>query len=365
MQNIPPENPNAFSDNPTKYAGFWLRVYAGLIDLAFFALLALPAISFYNVEDLNPTESTWMPLGYWDFFFSYVLPLLLTLAFWRFFGATPGKLLTSIKIIDDRGTDKLSITQSLIRYFSTVLSVLALGLGVLWIAVDKRKQSWHDVLAKTVVIKKTSISATIGRVLSLPILLIMLIVFSIFAYQFSTQMLMPTLKQSYCQGNVCVDVEDRLVEASKLYSEAVNYVERNFQPLTSAPNIIFCAKQDCLSGFNDLTHKGDLHAIAYTGHTQGIVIGSDPEAWSQQIVRHEMIHHLQAENLSIITFSLLPEWYLEGMASSFSGASREQQHPTYVDYRDQFEQWLETIDKTQFWQESRKLASMQNLLNKL
>jgi len=38
------------------------------------------------------------------------------------------------------------------RYFAYLVSTLPLCLGLLWIAVDKRKQGWHDKLAGTVVV---------------------------------------------------------------------------------------------------------------------------------------------------------------------------------------------------------------------
>jgi uncharacterized RDD family membrane protein YckC len=44
------------------------------------------------------------------------------------------------------------------RYFAYFLSTIPLGLGLIWVAFDKRKQGWHDKLAGTVVIKKANSS---------------------------------------------------------------------------------------------------------------------------------------------------------------------------------------------------------------
>jgi len=41
------------------------------------------------------------------------------------------------------------------RYFGYFLASIPLGLGLLWVAFDKRKQGWHDKLAGTVVIRET------------------------------------------------------------------------------------------------------------------------------------------------------------------------------------------------------------------
>ena len=39
------------------------------------------------------------------------------------------------------------------RYLAYLVSMLPLCFGFLWIAWDKKKQGWHDKIAKTYVIK--------------------------------------------------------------------------------------------------------------------------------------------------------------------------------------------------------------------
>lgn len=43
--------------------------------------------------------------------------------------------------------------QLLVRYIAYLASALPLGLGFLWVAVDRRKQAFHDKLARTVVVE--------------------------------------------------------------------------------------------------------------------------------------------------------------------------------------------------------------------
>ena len=43
------------------------------------------------------------------------------------------------------------------RFFAIGLSIAPLFLGILWTRFDKRKQAWHDKLANTVVILKSSL----------------------------------------------------------------------------------------------------------------------------------------------------------------------------------------------------------------
>jgi uncharacterized RDD family membrane protein YckC len=40
-----------------------------------------------------------------------------------------------------------------LRYAGYFVALLPVGLGILWVAFDARKQGWHDKLAKTVVVR--------------------------------------------------------------------------------------------------------------------------------------------------------------------------------------------------------------------
>ena len=42
--------------------------------------------------------------------------------------------------------------QAILRYIGYIVSALALSIGFIWIAIDKRRQGWHDKIARTYVI---------------------------------------------------------------------------------------------------------------------------------------------------------------------------------------------------------------------
>jgi uncharacterized RDD family membrane protein YckC len=67
-------------------------------------------------------------------------------------GATPGKMLAGIKVVDGITYEKIGIAQSVMRYLAYLPSMGFLGLGVVWAAFNERKRTWHDSLADTVVI---------------------------------------------------------------------------------------------------------------------------------------------------------------------------------------------------------------------
>ncbi len=91
--------------------------------------------------------------GVWDIVLNQVLPIFLVIWFWRRFSATPGKILLKMEIRDAKTLGDISIQQTVIRYIGYIVSLLPLCLGFIWIGFDKKKQSWHDKLAGTVVIK--------------------------------------------------------------------------------------------------------------------------------------------------------------------------------------------------------------------
>lgn len=67
--------------------------------------------------------------------------------------ATPGKYLAEISVCRSNG-DKLSLRDAYIRYFSSWISGLALGIGYLVALFNDKNQTLHDIFADTVVIDK-------------------------------------------------------------------------------------------------------------------------------------------------------------------------------------------------------------------
>ncbi|MGM0490689.1 MAG: RDD family protein [Planctomycetota bacterium] len=66
--------------------------------------------------------------------------------------ATIGKRLFGLRVTDNNGNG-LSIGRSFGRNFAKIVSCIPLGLGFIWAIWSKRKRSWHDMIAKTLVIK--------------------------------------------------------------------------------------------------------------------------------------------------------------------------------------------------------------------
>lgn len=135
-----------------EYVGFWPRVGAAIIDtILVFAIIGPLLTAFYG-------EGFWdkpgMVQGPMDLFLSYLLPAVATILFWLTRQATPGKMAISARIVDARTGNTLTTGQSIIRYISYFVATMPLGLGIIWVALDNRKQGWHDKIAGTVVVRQ-------------------------------------------------------------------------------------------------------------------------------------------------------------------------------------------------------------------
>jgi uncharacterized RDD family membrane protein YckC len=134
------------------YAGFWIRVVAALLDTLW--LMPLTLALGWMIYGATYFQTASLMMGWADFFISYVLPFLLTLAFWTYKAATPGKMILGLRIADAETGEPVSKGRLVGRYLGYFVSMLPLMLGIMWVGWDRRKQGWHDKIARTVVIRK-------------------------------------------------------------------------------------------------------------------------------------------------------------------------------------------------------------------
>ena len=138
-------------DNDLKYVGFWKRTVAVLIDTFLIILVTLPILIWvYGIEYLNNEH---MEKGSFDFIINYVFPTIAVILLWKYYQATPGKMIFKATIVDARTGGKPSLRQLIIRYLGYIISTIPLCLGIFWVAFDKKKQGFHDKLANTVVVQ--------------------------------------------------------------------------------------------------------------------------------------------------------------------------------------------------------------------
>ena len=144
-------------DNDLKYVGFWKRTVAVLVDTFLIILVTLPILIWaYGIEYLNNEH---MEKGSLYFIINYIFPTIAVILLWKYYQATPGKMIFKATIVDAKTGGKPTLKQWIIRYLGYFVSLLPFGLGYFWVAFDKKKQSFHDKLAKTLVIQSKVIES--------------------------------------------------------------------------------------------------------------------------------------------------------------------------------------------------------------
>ena len=159
-------------EDTRRYATFNARILAAMLDtlislLPFTLLGLLVQFSTPQVPDpilmklssggtLTPAEfgvlkqQAWFAFG--NLFSQFIVITAIVTALWVKFGATPGKMILGIMVVDSKTNQKPGIWQSLIRAFGYIISTVPLMIGLFWMNFDKKKQCWHDKMAGTVVI---------------------------------------------------------------------------------------------------------------------------------------------------------------------------------------------------------------------
>lgn len=135
-----------------RYAGFWIRTGAAVIDTMLLMLVVVPLlVALYGWAYFDPNQAVTARPG--EFLITWVLPAVAVLAFWILRQATPGKMIVATRILDAESGEPAGAGQLIGRYLGYYVACLPLFLGILWVAFDKRKQGWHDKLAGTVVVR--------------------------------------------------------------------------------------------------------------------------------------------------------------------------------------------------------------------
>jgi uncharacterized RDD family membrane protein YckC len=158
------------------YAGFWARFAAYLIDAIIVGLFGLPArialetgstkieeCSLDGSGNIDPSGDVYglceVPTGTtWAIF--AVLALIGFVAGIVYYaklegdsGQTVGKRALGIRVVDARTGGSIGVGRGVGRYFGRMISGLVCLLGYLWMLWDPEKQTWHDKMTTSYVVK--------------------------------------------------------------------------------------------------------------------------------------------------------------------------------------------------------------------
>lgn len=121
-----------------------LTVYprAGFFDrAAAFALDCILVAIAIQLLDLGRDDG-WFPL----------LLLIYHIAFWAWRGTTLGGIIVGLRVVRVDGAP-LRFVDALVRGLTSVFSIAALGIGCFWMLQDPERQTWHDKIAGTLVVR--------------------------------------------------------------------------------------------------------------------------------------------------------------------------------------------------------------------
>ena len=162
-QDLPPSKsgePAPGPVTPLEYAGFWLRVWAGSIDIALEALVALLVTVIVDFVmrftspkfGLSPITARYVT----GIAFIFVLAIGSWLyaacsesSRWR---ATLGKRIVGLQVLTSGGR-QLSFGQATVRHFMKFLSLFTATVGFMMAGWTRRRQALHDMPSDSVVVK--------------------------------------------------------------------------------------------------------------------------------------------------------------------------------------------------------------------
>ncbi|PTX91500.1 RDD family protein [Opitutus sp. ER46] len=121
-------------------AGFWIRTGAMAIDAMLVWVILMLFLGIFPDR--------------WDL---HVFPLFLPAlaaygaALWKLRGTTIGGIICGLRVVrvDNRPIDWAT---AVVRALGCFVSLLIVGLGFIWVAIDDERQSWHDKIAGTTVV---------------------------------------------------------------------------------------------------------------------------------------------------------------------------------------------------------------------
>ena len=126
------------------------RAFAYTVDEVLISIL-LTIIFFGKIPQDATYEQT---LNLLNSLFSYVILLKIiyqTFFVW-YYGATPGKIVFKIRVISTIDLENPSLIYSLNRAIVRIISESLFYVGFLWALTNPKRETWHDKVAKTLVV---------------------------------------------------------------------------------------------------------------------------------------------------------------------------------------------------------------------
>lgn len=137
------------------YASFSVRFFAWILDTM--VILPIAIFVIFLTAFLYKISPTNIAIIRSIILIIPILSPIYNIVLLRLSGATFGKRLLRLKVVSQTD-NQLTLGQIIIREtLGKLISAFFFDLGYLWIIIDHKKQSWHDKISKTYVIKDLTI----------------------------------------------------------------------------------------------------------------------------------------------------------------------------------------------------------------
>lgn len=124
---------------PRDLGGFWRRFVAFFLDSMLVGIITDLVSSGLH----GPTQGA--------------VGLILSGLYWTLFigggGQTLGMRLLGLRVIPSDGREHVTYIDAVLRYVVMVVGEMALFLGFVWAGWNRNRQAWHDLAARTLVVR--------------------------------------------------------------------------------------------------------------------------------------------------------------------------------------------------------------------
>lgn len=140
-----------------RFAGFGARLVAYIVDGVVLSVLFLVLTIVFGVVLAGALSANSGGAAVGGGILFLVAILVVSLAyfpwFWAQGGQTPGMKFMRLRVVRDADGGPVSGMSAILRLVGFWVSSAVFYLGFIWIFIDKRRRSWHDLIAGTVVIE--------------------------------------------------------------------------------------------------------------------------------------------------------------------------------------------------------------------
>ena len=144
---------------PEALAGFWRRLVAAFLDWILVGIVASAIGALFGVDTTSPAP---VQGDGFQFRFDWAGPyILVELAYFTYFHATSagqsiGNKILGIRVLDADTGRALPYARAFVRALMSNLSALPCFLGFFWMLWDRRKQTWNDMVANSLVVRASA-----------------------------------------------------------------------------------------------------------------------------------------------------------------------------------------------------------------